>query len=298
MRRLAPVILAVLTACAGADDPDAYGNFEAEEVVLAAETAGPILSLAVTEGATVAQGAVIAVVDSLPLALEREQLAAQRGVLQARAREVAAQLDALGVQLEIAERSLGRTTRLREGDAATAAQFDNAEREVRVLRAQRVAAEAGRASIAAELRALDARLATVDDRRRRTTIRSPIDGTVLATYVRAGETIQPGQPVAAIADLRQLTLRAYVTGDQLASFRLGQAVTVTADGDGARFELPGTITWVSSRAEFTPTPVQTRRERAELVYAIKVRVEDAEGRLKIGMPGDLRFGGRNADVDR
>lgn len=289
--RLVPLSLIVaLAACGGDAEPDAYGNFEAEEVVVSAQTSGPIARFEPVEGATLAAGAVVAVVDTVPLALERDQLVAQRAALAARRSEVAAQLAALDAQRTIADRAFERTTRLAAGQAATAAQLDQAERDVRVLGAQREAMRATATSVGAELDALDARLALVRDRLSRATVSNPVAGTVLATYARAGETIQPGQPLYRIADLGVLTLRAYVSGDQLASFRLGQAVDVHVSADGGLRRYPGEISWVAAKAEFTPTPVQTRDERAELVYAIKVRVPNRDGALKIGMPGDLTLG--------
>lgn len=287
MRASVVALTLALVACSSASEPDAYGNFEADEVVISAQTSGPIMRFEALEGQTISAGALIAVVDTVPLSLERQQLAAQRNVVVSRQRELTAQGGSLDAQLEIAQRGLERTTRLRDGDAATAAQFDGAEREVRVLGAQREALRASTASLAAELVSLDARLAGMRDRIKRATVTSPIAGTVLATYARAGETIQSGQPLAAIADLSTMTLRAYVTGAQLASFRLGQKVTVRVDADGTLAELAGEVAWVSARAEFTPTPVQTRSERADLVYAVKIRVKDEAGRLKIGMPGDV-----------
>lgn len=292
MRRLAlglPGLLVLALACGNGDEPDAYGNFEADDVVLSAETPGPILLMQAEEGARVAAGSVLAVVDTVPLSLERRQLLSQREVLRARVREVEAQLRSIDAQAEIATRNRERTDRLRADAAATAAQADAAEREVRVLAAQRLAAEAAASSLGAELRALETKLESAEDRLRRATLRAPFDGTVLATYARSGETIQPGQPLLALADLRTLTLRAYVTGDQLASFQLGQGVSVHADAADGVAQFAGTVAWVSSKAEFTPTPVQTRSERSDLVYAVKVRVEDPDGRLKIGMPGDLNF---------
>ena len=287
MRASVVALTLALVACSSASEPDAYGNFEADEVVISAQTSGPIMRFEALEGQTISAGALIAVVDTVPLSLERQQLSAQRNVVVSRQREVAAQAGSLDAQLEIAQRGLQRTTRLRDGDAATATQFDGAEREVRVLGAQREALRASAASLAAELVSLDARLAGMRDRIKRATVTSPIAGTVLETYARAGETIQSGQPLAVIADLSTMTLRAYVTGAQLASFRLGQKVTVRVDADGTLAELAGEVAWVSARAEFTPTPVQTRSERADLVYAVKIRVKDEAGRLKIGMPGDV-----------
>lgn len=277
----------VLAACGGDEAPDAYGNFEADEVVVAAQVAGPVLRFDALEGQTIAAGALVAVVDTIPLAIERRQLLAQREVLRARRNELRAQAQSVESQLEIALRSRERTQRLRAGDAATAQQLDAAEREVRVLESQRDALVAADGSVVAELTALDARVSGLDDRIARAQVRAPIAGTVLATYARVGESVQPGQALFTIADLATLTLRAYVTGDQLGSFRLGQAVTVRSTIGDSLVAFAGEVAWVSSRAEFTPTPIQTRNERADLVYAVKVRVRDPDGRLKIGMPGDL-----------
>lgn len=273
--------------CDRSTEPDAYGNFEGEEVVVSAQVAGPLLSFAAVEGQTLDSGAVVAVIDTTPLVLERRQLSAQRNVTASRREELAAQRASVDAQLEIAQRTLARTTRLRDGEAATAQQFDGAEREVRTLSSQRDALAASAVSLGAELAATDARIASVADRLSRATVRAPLSGTVLTTYARAGESVQQGQALFTIADLSALTLRAYVSGDQLGTFKLGQQVTVRVSVNGEMMPFPGEISWVSSRAEFTPTPVQTRDERAELVYAVKVRVRDAEGRLKIGMPGDV-----------
>lgn len=276
-----------LGACTGDGAPDAYGNFEADDVVVSAQTAGPILRFEAVEGQSLAVDALVAVIDTLPLSLERRQLSAQRGVLVSRRSEIAAQLASNASQRTIAERSLARATRLREGEAGTVQQLDGAEREVAVLGAQRDALLASDASLAAELASIDARIAAVQDRLARAQVRAPIAGTVLATYARVGEMVQQGQALFSIADLGTLTLRAYVTGAQLGTFRLGQAVTVRATVADSLVSFAGEVAWVSARAEFTPTPIQTRDERAELVYAVKIRVQDPEGRLKIGMPGDV-----------
>ncbi len=287
---LTVVALFSAIGCNENGEPDAYGNFEADEVVVSAQIGGPLMRFDAVEGQQLALGALAAVVDTTPLVLEREQLSAQRSVIVSRRNELTAQRASIAAQLEIAERSLARTTRLRDGGAATAQQLDAAERDTRMLSSQRDALAASTASLGAELAATDARIASVNDRLSRALVTAPISGTVLTTYARAGESVQPGQALFAIADLSSLTLRAYVSGDQLATFTLGQAVTVHVSVDGGLMPFPGEIAWVSSRAEFTPTPVQTRDERADLVYAVKVRVRDAEGRLKIGMPGDVTLG--------
>lgn len=278
-----------LAACTGDGRPDAYGNFEADDVVIAAQTAGPILRFDALEGQPVAAGELLALIDTQPLSIERRQLQAQRGVVLARRQELGAQLTSTEAQHEIAERAMQRVQRLRDGDAATAQQHDAAERDLRVLASQREALQAGQASLTAELASLDARIAAVDDRLARAQVRTPLAGTVLTTFARIGESVQPGQPLVSLADLSTLTLRAYVTGDQLGRVRLGQSVTVHATIGDSLVAFPGTIAWISARAEFTPTPIQTRNERADLVYAMKVRVADPQGRLKIGMPGDVNW---------
>jgi HlyD family secretion protein len=279
--------VALIAACNGAPDADAFGNFEAEEVVVSAQSSGQILQFLPVEGGELAAGTVTAVVDTTQLALERDQLLAQRRAIAARRAVVAEQLRSLEVQREIAQRTYDRTQRLHAQQAATTAQLEQSERETKVLAVQVEAARAGGAGVGAEFSALDARVAQVRDRLARASVINPVGGTVLATYARVGEMTQPGQPLYKVADLSTLDLRAYVTGAQLASFGIGDSVTVRVD-DGAELRTyPGEITWVAGRAEFTPTPVQTRDDRSALVYAVKVRVRNADGALKIGMPGDV-----------
>ncbi len=288
--RLAVLGAVLLAACAGGEAADAYGNFEAVEVVVAAQTGGPVAAFQVREGERVAAGAIAAVIDTTPLALDRRQAAAQRAAIAARLAEVDRQLEVLQAQREIADRAFARTERLLAQQAATAQQMDQAERDKRTVGAQLEAVQAQRRSVALEAEALEARVALAGDRLARGTVTSPVTGTVLATYARAGEVVAPGQPLFKVAALDTLELRAYVSGGQLAMVRLGQVVEVRiSQGADALRTLPGTVTWIASQGEFTPTPVQTREERTDLVYAIKVRVANPDGVLKIGMPADLTF---------
>ena len=198
------------------------------------------------------------------------------------------QLAALEAQQDIAQRAYERTQRLFAEHAATAQQRDQDEREVRVLAAQIEAARAQQRGAGHDVAAVAAQAAQIRDRIDKSRIANPVGGTVLATYARAGEFVQAGTPLYKIADLDSLDLRAYLSEPQLSAITLGQRVNVHIDTDGGRrATLPGTVTWISSTAEFTPTPVQTRDERADLVYAIKVRVPNPDGALKIGMPADL-----------
>lgn len=286
------LVLAAATACDREREPDAYGNFEATEVVVSAQTAGQVQRFTPVEGMRLERGAAVALIDTTQLSLERRQLAAQREAVGARTNEVGEQLRVLEVQREIARRTLERTQRLFAEQAATAQQLDQAERDYRVLGAQIEALRAQRRSVGLDASATEARVAQVRDRLSRSTVVNPQAGIVLATYAREGEVVQSGQPLYKIADLDTLELRAYVSEAQLGRFRIGQRVRVHVDdGNGGLRTMPGTVTWVAAKSEFTPTPVQTRDGRSELVYAVKVRVANTGGALKIGMPADLTLDG-------
>ncbi|MDQ6828804.1 MAG: HlyD family efflux transporter periplasmic adaptor subunit, partial [Gemmatimonadota bacterium] len=234
-------------------------------------------------------------IDTTHLALERRQIRAQRDAAGARSTEATRQIGVLAVQRDVALRAFERTQRLHAEQAATAQQLDQAERDYRVLVAQIEAARAQSHSISLDVASSDAQVAQIRDRIEKSRVQNPRTGTVLAIYARAGEVVQTGQPLYKIADLDTLVLRAYVSESQLASFRVGQAVQVHVDnGNGKLAALPGTVSWVSSTSEFTPTPVQTRDDRADLVYAIKVRVANSGGALKIGMPADLSLSATRA----
>jgi HlyD family secretion protein len=282
------LLLPVTTACHKEKPPDAYGNVEAVEVVVGAEASGRIEGFQVVEGQTLAAGAVVGAIETTPLALERRQLAAQRAAAASRLGEIAARIDTLEVQRKIASRAYERTRRLHAQQAATSQQLDQDEKAFKVLGEQIGTERAQAVTVRHDVEAAEARVAEIADRIEKGAIRNPVAGTVLATYARAGEVTQSGQPLYRIADLGTVEVRAYVVETQLTSVRVGQSAHVSVDvGGGRREVLTGTVTWVSSDAEFTPTPVQTREERADLVYALKIRVPNPGGILKIGMPADV-----------
>jgi len=283
------LLLATLaTACNGDEEPDAYGNFEAEEVVVSAEMGGQLESFTPVEGMRLPANATVGLIDSTQTALEIQQAVAQREGIRSRLGEATQNINVLAVQRAIADRNYARTRRLFSQRAATAQQLDQAERDYRVLVAQIQAAQAQRQSVGEDIRSADARIAQIRDRQSKARVINPRAGTVLATYTRAGEVVAPGKPLYKIANLDTMNFRAYITADQLEKTRLGQTVQVHVDqSDGKLMTLPGTVTWIASRAEFTPTPIQTRDQRTDLVYAIKVRVANPQGVLKIGMPADL-----------
>lgn len=281
--------LAVVLAGCKKDEPDAYGNFEAAEVVVSAEGSGRLLRFEPREGQPIAAGAVAALIDTTALALQTQELASQEAASRTRTREAEAQIGVLAAQLSTAREEYARTLRLYRAEAATAQQLNVAEGEVRVLEERIQAARALTEAVRQEVGGVQARTAQVQERIRRSQVINPAAGTVLATYAETGEFVQPGQPLYKVADLRQLTLRAYVSGAQLAAVRIGQPVTVQVDGaeEDERLSFPGTVAWISSEAEFTPTPIQTREERTEQVYAVEIRVANPNGVLKIGMPGEV-----------
>lgn len=236
---------------------------------------------------------------------------AQRAAAQAQRDAAAAQRGVLVSQLEIARRAYERTQRLFAQQAATAQQLDQAEREYRTLdnqikaqdeqieaQARQVAAHTGQiAAVRAQQQTAEqqvgvatAQVGQAEDRIRKTQITNPAAGTVLVTYAREGEVVQPGQPLYKIADLDTVDVRAYVTETQIAAVKIGQKAQVTVDAGDSRQTVDGSVSWVASQAEFTPTPIQTREERADLVYAIKIRVPNQNGVLKIGMPVDVSLG--------
>lgn len=285
------LVLAVPLAagCRRGGDPDAYGNFETTEVVVSAETAGPLMWFTPDDGQHLDSGVMVGLVDTAQLALQRNQMVAQQGATSSRANEAASNIGMLQSQREIAERGYQRTQRLHQQQAATAQQLDQAERDYRVLGDQIGAAKAQQAAARHDITSSAAQIAQLDDRIRRSRISNPRAGTVLTAYVKPGEFVQTGQPLYKLATLDSMDLRAYVTEPQLAQVKVGQAVEVTVDAGHGRKTFAGRVTWVASEAEFTPTPVQTREERADLVYAVKIKVPNPDRILKIGMPADVRF---------
>lgn len=281
--------LLAITSCGGNASPDAWGNFEATDVTVSAETGGQLLRFDVDEGDRFASGAVVGLVDTTQIALQIQSLLAEKAGAHARTGQAGSEAAALSSQLQIARTDLGRIQRLHAREAATAQQLDQAESRVRTLEEQLAAARHQTSGTAQQTKSLDAQIAQLHDRLVKSHVTSPVTGTVLATFAEPGEYVQTGQPLFRIASLDTLTLRAWVSAPQLSSVRLGSRVTVSVDGPDGLRTFPGTVSWVADEAEFTPTPVQTRDERADLVYAVKIRVANPDGALKIGMPADVAF---------
>lgn len=272
---------------------DASGTFEAEEVLVSAEASGRILALDVSEGEAVEAGIVYGLVDTVQLYLQKKQLEAGVNAALSRKRNVETQTAYIREQISVNRREADRVRRLIEADAANTKQLDDIESSIALLETQLKATEAdilqNNAVADAEALSYRAQIAQADESLRRCRIVSPVDGTVLVKYAEAGEFTSAGKPLFKIADLKNMTLRAYITASQLNGIKLGQKVRVYADSgeDGVR-EYEGTVSWISGKSEFTPKTIQTRDERANLVYAIKVSFVN-DGYVKIGMYGDIKF---------
>lgn len=294
MKRIVCMAAAALAVSCGAEaEFDAQGSFEATEVVVSAEAAGRILRLDAEEGTAVEPGVTIGQIDTLQLDLQRRQLLAQQAALLASRPDIRAQAAALREQIAKQERELTRVQNLLRDGAATPKQRDDIEAQLRILRSQLSATlsslDKSTVTIDGNAAVVEAQIAALDDRIARCRIASPIAGVVLTKYAEAGELAAVGKPLLKVADLERLYLRAYFTSEQLASIRLGDRVTVTADfGGDQRYDYEGRIAWISPESEFTPKTIQTRDSRAHLVYAAKIAVRN-DGRLKIGLTGEVRL---------
>lgn len=288
-RYLLPFLLLPIVACnQQADSADAYGNFEAIEVMVSAETNGRIISFPTCEGAALLKNQVTVIIDTTQLYLQKVRLESGFVSLGSRINTLEAQVRVSRVQLDNLEREKERIDKLVEGGAATSKQQDDINGQVALLEAQIIATESQEASVHAERKTLEVQIRQVEDQIVKCAVRNPIEGILLTKYREQGEMAAPGQPLYKIADMGELILRAYLSGNQLSSVKTGGTVRVRFDKEQGMEETTGVVSWVSPRAEFTPKIIQTREERVNLVYAIKVVVPN-DGSLKIGMPGEVIF---------
>ena len=282
-----------MTSCQGKQGFDASGSFEAEETVIASQAQGVIMQFDIEEGQTLKSGERVGYIDSLQLFLKKEQLLSQIEALASKKPDIAVQLASLQEQLRTAGHEKARLANLVKNDAATGKQLDDMDAQVNVLRkqinAQKSSLEISTTSIDKEIKTLEVQVKQLDDQLSKCTILNPVTGTVLTRYTRANETTSPGKPLYKIADLSEMILRVYISGNQLPKLSLNQPVKVfTDDGDGGFREAQGTVAWISEKAEFTPKTIQTKDERANLVYAVKVKVKN-DGSYKIGMYGEIQL---------
>jgi len=286
--------LILFAACASKNKHyDASGMFEATEVIVSAEATGKILTLNIIEGQKVETLEPLGLIDTTQLYLQKVQLLQSKSQVSTRKQNVDTQLASLEEQLAYQQREKTRIEKLIAAKAGNTKQLDDINAQIAIIQKQIAAAkenlEKNNQGISDNKDLIEAQIAAINDQLLKARINSPISGTILVKYAEAGEVTAMSRPLFKVADLENIYLRAYITAAQLTQIKLGQQVNVFSDfGEKERREYTGTITWISSEAEFTPKTIQTKDERANLVYAIKVLVQN-DGYLKIGMYGDLKL---------
>ena len=316
------IIFSTFTACEKKTEKfDAAGTFEATEIIVSAEATGKILDLKIKEGDQLKKGDIIGGIDPLSIQLQKEQVQASMEALTQKSNDPMPQVNVLNEQIAtqrnqiavqkqqliVLQKEQKRLENLVKADAATPKQLDDLNGQIDILKKQIEASESSvsifekqilaqkagvsiqNRGILSEKAPLEKRVKQLDDLISRAKIANPIDGTVLSKYAEAGEITTTGKPLYKIADMSEMTLRAYISGSQLSQVKINQMVKIMIDDGKDKYrEMPGVVTWISDKAEFTPKTIQTKDERANLVYAIKIKVKN-DGFLKIGMFGEVKL---------
>ena len=280
-------ILITLMSCNGnGEKADGYGNFEATETTISSEANGKLLSLDAEEGDILEKNAIVGIIDTVQLSLKRNQLLAAKNTVFSKSRNVLSQREVLKEQLKVAENDQKRIKNLIKENAATPKQLDDINGHIDILKQQMKSVETQNAPIVNEVKSIEIQIQQIEDQIEKSIIKNPLKGTVLVKYAEPNEITAFGKPLYKIADLDEMTLRVYISETQLASIKVGQEVSVKIDSNEQMKSYKGAVTWVSETAEFTPKIIQTKEERVNLVYAVKVLVKN-DGSLKIGMPAEM-----------
>lgn len=284
------IALILLFGCSGNHQKsDAYGNFEVIETTISSEANGKILKLDIETGQILEVGAVIGYIDSTDLGLRKAILKSQRAAAASKTANIQAQIAVQDQQQNNILLDKDRVEKLLQGGAATTKQMDDIDANLNLINKQILATKTQKNSVKKELTVFDRQLDQIEENISKCRIVNPITGTILNKYAEAGELTGIGKAIYNIADLSEMDLRIYVSGDQITAIRLGDKVEVIIDKDKKNNRsLEGVIGWIASSAEFTPKTIQTKTERVNLVYAVKVKVQN-DGSLKIGMPGEVNF---------
>jgi len=291
-KKLQIVALAFLAigACRnGEKKSDAYGNFEVIETIVSSETAGKLLLMNVKQGDMLEADHLIAQIDTTELILKKLQTQAQLAASETKKQNVSAQISVLKEQKKNAQITQQRISKMYADKAATQQQMDDINGQLNVIDKQVSATDTQYQLIGSEMEVIKRQIDLIDEQLTKCRIISPIKGTVLETYLETGELATPGKPVLKMADLSSLELKVYVSGAQLSKVKLGSEAKILIDLDAKEMQsMSGKITWISSESEFTPKIIQTKEERVKLMYAVKILVAN-DGKLKIGMPGEVVF---------
>ncbi|MEZ5146499.1 MAG: HlyD family efflux transporter periplasmic adaptor subunit [Bacteroidales bacterium] len=284
------ILAVVLSACSSNEDrSDAYGNFEVDDVIISAEANGKLMMLNIQEGQRLNNGKLVAVIDTTDLVLKRKQLKAQKTASASKLTNINSQIDVQEQQKANLTVDKNRVEKMLKDGAATQKQLDDINGNLDLIDKQISSIKTQKSAILAELDAIDAQVDQVNASIEKCQIINPITGVVLDKYAEPGEITAFGKPIYKIANTDEMYLRVYVSGAQLPNIKLGQEVQVLIDKDTETDQiLTGQVSWISETAEFTPKIIQTKEERVNLVYAVKIKVSN-DGRLKIGMPGEVNF---------
>lgn len=288
---VASVLVGVIsTSCnRNGNKADAYGTFETDEITVSAEVSGKLISFNIDEGEQVIKGQEVGYIDSIQIYLKLKQLLSQIDAIKTKIPNINAQSDVQTEQLNVLGIEYERIKKMFADGAATQKQLDDIIGRINLAKKQKDAIDVQKTSVFAEIPALNAQVEQIKDQLRRCKVENPTDGTVLITYVNQFESVMQGKALYKLANMEYMYLRAYISGVQLHSFQPGNTVKVYIDSESDDLiEMQGTITWISSEAEFTPKIIQTREERVKLVYPIKVKVKN-DGRIRIGMPAEVRL---------
>lgn len=297
MKFILPVAILLISSCKGDKGDVVSGRFEADETVISSELSGKIVEMWAEEGTRVREGDNLALIDTTQLYLQRQKLIAAIESLNARKVDVSKQISALDQQIShlIFERE--RAQRLLESNAGNAKTVDDLDSQILTLKKQKDAQistlDKGNLAADREIESLKIQIAQTDDMLSKSLVKAPSDGDILVKYASKGEISMPGKPLFKMAEMENMTLKAYINAKQLTFIRTGDTVEIATGFDSETIRnYPGIVGWVSGEAEFTPKNIQTNEERSNLVYAVKIAVKN-DGYIKIGMYGDVKFKGGN-----
>ncbi|MEE4196229.1 MAG: HlyD family efflux transporter periplasmic adaptor subunit [Bacteroidales bacterium] len=284
------ISLLFLAACNGNENgADAYGNFEAREIIVSSESQGKLLEFTIEEGDQLTKNQQVGWVDTSTLHIQKEQLKAQKQAVASKLATITAQVEVQQEQKQNLFTEKNRIEKLYNDQAATKQKLDDINGKVNVLLKQLEATKTQISAVYKEMEVVERQMDLVDEKIKKAKIINPVNGTVLEKYVEESEIAGMGKALYKIARLDEIDLRVYISGAQLPSVKIGQEVTVWVDKDKEMNQaFDGKVIWISQQAEFTPKMIQTKEERVNMVYAVKIRVKN-DGTMKIGMPGEVKF---------
>ena len=283
------LILLLCFSCNTNDNADAYGNFESTETTVSSKQVGEIVFAENCKGKTINKSDILFIIDTVNLDLQKEKLIAQQKLTQAKINEINAEITIIRTEKETVLREYKRLENLLKDGAVTKQNFDTIKDKIKIIEAKIKALNTKKVSINKNINVIQKSIDIVNKQLKDCFVKSPIKGTIIEQYVEIGELVSPGKPLFKVANIKQMKLKAYISGNRISSLKIGQKVQVKIDKNNKDFyTYEGKIIYISNKAEFTPKIIQTKEERVNLVYAFEVLVKN-DGKIKIGMPGEVRF---------